>query len=186
MLVRQKSHVFLMEDNGDTPGCKRVDKLLEMEKVPGQPVYAMNMQRVTFTQVVQACIETWPVSAVAAKAILEYLIQMNISKLPGCILVHRAYTYVAYVCTKRHSWFPFCWKIPMYGTWCKYVSLSGTYPAITRILPSLLPRASMTSICVQVIPGKYSNLARRRHGSAAASVRSRNPGLVPPAETNAS
>lgn len=77
-----------MEDNGDTPGCKRIDKLLEVEKVPGQPVYAMNMQRVTFTQVVQTCIETGPVSAVAAKAILEYLIQMNISKLPGCILIH--------------------------------------------------------------------------------------------------
>ena len=108
LLFWGKPHVFLVEYYADPPVCQGVHELLQVEEIPGQAVYAVDVERIPLTQVPQASIQTGPVAAIAAKVIFEYLVEMYVGELPGRILVRRAHAYVSDVCAKCHAGYSCC------------------------------------------------------------------------------
>ena len=70
-----------MEHDGHSPGSEGIDELLQMEKVSGQTVDAVDVKCVSLTQVFKAGIQTWSVAAITANMVFEYLVKMYIGKL---------------------------------------------------------------------------------------------------------
>ena len=73
--------IFLVELHSDAFLCETGNDLLQVKEVPGQPVNAVNVQGVTFAQVLQTLLQGRTLYMLCRYLVGEYFLQLHTCKL---------------------------------------------------------------------------------------------------------